>query len=132
MSLLGVWTKTPGRAPARPAGALLRPERGRDIVALLNLLAVDGVADDGGDRLVGVDDGDLDLAEVFGHRLGPEEVELHADEDPVVGTDGDLHRLAGPGVDLEHLALDVGGDLRGRHLSQVGRVAELAEPAQRL
>src|SRR3954454_1819329 len=97
-SLLGVWTKTPGRpagrAAARPPPPPLaaRPDRGRDNVSLLYLLALDGRADHTADGLVGIDGDDLDLAKELGPGLDPVKEELMAGDEPVVGTDRHLDR----------------------------------------
>src|SRR4051812_3566864 len=98
MSLRGAWTKTPGRPPPvlaagvdRSAG---RADLSRDIVSLPYLLALDGPADDVRRGPVGLDQVDLDLAEVAGvAALPPEQVQLVADGQPVVRADRDVDLL---------------------------------------
>src|SRR3954470_20241470 len=95
MSALGVWTKTPGRAAARPPllpPLAARPDRGRDNVPLLYLFAVDGRADHATDGLIGIDGDDLDLAEEFGLGLDPVEEQLMAGDQAVVRADRRLDR----------------------------------------
>src|SRR4051794_34113059 len=116
MSLRGAWTKTPGRPPAARApaargiaagGLAPRPNRGRDNVALLQLLAVDGSADHPAHRLVGIGGNDGDLPEILGARLGPEDVQLVTGKQAVVRTDCDLDPLVQP-VDPRDFPLDGG------------------------
>src|SRR3954447_8811757 len=102
MSLLGAWTRTPGRRPAAgraaagraagvAAGALApRFDRRRDNVPLLYLLALVGVSVYPAHGLVGIDGDDRDFADIFGPRLLPEHVELVAGKDAVTRPDRDL------------------------------------------
>src|SRR5947209_16312128 len=93
MSLLGVWTKTPGRAAGRAPPPLAgRADRRRDNVPLLYLLALGRRADHPADGLVGIDGDDLDLAEEFGPGLHPVEEQLVAGDQPVIRADRDLDR----------------------------------------
>ena len=75
MSLLGAWTRTPGRrgAAARVVVEALepRPDGRRDNVALLYLLALKGVANHPPHGLVGLDRDDLDFPQVFGAGFRP-------------------------------------------------------------
>src|SRR4051812_30798594 len=105
MSLLGVWTKTP---PARAAGGLppplaARPDRGRDKVPPLYLLALVGRADNLTDGLVGIDAEDLDLAEEFRSGTLAEQVELVPGDQAIIRADGDLDHPVLT-VDPGHLA----------------------------
>src|SRR5579875_2589865 len=99
MSLLGAWTKTPGRrgAAARVAVEPLEPrvDGRRDNVALLNLLALDGTSLDPHDRLVGVDGDDLRPPQVLGAGLGAVDEQLVAVDQTVIGADADLEPLVG-------------------------------------
>src|SRR3954470_13988384 len=110
MSLLGVWTKTPGRPAARlpppppPPPLAARPDRGRDNVPLLYLLAVDGRADHAADGLVGIDGDDLDLAEELGPGTDPVEEQLVAGHQAIVRAERDLDRPV-LGVDPGDLAV---------------------------
>src|SRR6266511_3841302 len=91
-SLRGAWTKTPGRlAEALPASTLERPERGRDMVALLNLDAVEDPADQLAHGLVRIDGEDADLAKVLWPGLGPVEVELVAGDQAIIRADRQLY-----------------------------------------
>src|SRR6185437_13960438 len=115
MSLLGVWTKTPGRPAGRlplppPPPLAARPDRGRDNVTLLYLLALDGRTDHAAGRLVGIDGDDLDLAEELGTRLHPVEEQLMTGDEAVVRADRDLDRAVLV-VDPRDLALHGGGVL---------------------
>src|ERR1700747_3006898 len=89
MSLLGAWTKTPGRrwAGARVGAEPLKPreEGRRDNVALLNLLALDGIAHDPHDGLIGVHGDDLPPAQVLGAGLGAGEEQLVTDDQAGAG-----------------------------------------------
>src|SRR5262245_46157043 len=111
MSLLGAWTKTPGRrgaaAAPRVAVAALEPrdDGRRDNVTLLYLLALDGISQDPHDGLVGIHGDDLPLAQVLGAGRGAVEEQLVADDQSVVGADADLQPLVGR-IDLRHLAGD--------------------------
>src|SRR5947209_96482 len=94
MSLLGVWTKTPGRAAGRPPPPLAgRADRGRDNVPLLYPLTLVGRANHATGSLVGIDADDLDLAEVFRPGFHPVEVELVAGHQAIIRADRDLDRL---------------------------------------
>src|SRR5262245_7385377 len=93
MSLRGVWTKTPPvRVPPRVAAVRLapRPDLSCDKVALLNLDAMDGLADDLADGVVARDRLDPDLADVLGGGLEVVDVELVPLGQAVVAADGDL------------------------------------------
>src|SRR3954470_14171503 len=96
MSLLGDWTKTPGRPAGRappPPALAARPDRGRDKVPLLYLLALSGGSDHPADRLVGIDGDDLDLTEELGTGLHPVEIKLVAGDQTVIRADRHLDRL---------------------------------------
>src|SRR3954468_13367275 len=91
MSLWGVWTKTPGRPGVRTAvDRLVLPPRAdlsRDIVTLLQFLALDGPALDVRRGRVRVDQVDLDLAEVARiFALGAVDEQGVTGDQPVVGT----------------------------------------------
>src|SRR5262249_51405227 len=112
ISLRGVWTKTPARPPARgaavrPLGRLApRPDLCRDNVVLLDLDAVDRLADDPADGTVVVHRLDPDPADVLRARLEPVNVEFIPHDQAVIRADRELDpRVAG--IDLGDLALDV-------------------------
>src|ERR1700728_811566 len=100
MSLLGDWTKTPGRRPAagaeRPEAALeLRLDGRRDNVALLYFLALVCVADHLGDGLVGISRDNRDFCNVLGTRLEAVDVQHMAHDEAVVGTDRQFEHPVG-------------------------------------
>src|SRR5437868_7941608 len=109
MSLLGDWTRTPGRrgAAARVVVDALEPrdDGRRDNVALLYLLALEGVADHARHGLVGIDRDDPDLTQVFGAGAGAVERQLVTHDQAVVGADGHLDAAVG-GVDPLDLPRD--------------------------
>ena len=87
MSLLGDWTKTPGRRPAeatvddRPDGdAALEPrlDGRRDNVTLLYLLALVSIADHLQDGLVRFNRDDPGCSDIFRAQAGAEDVQLMA------------------------------------------------------
>src|SRR5258708_16718859 len=105
MSLCGDWTKPrPPAAAVRPrvglAGALApRPDRGRDIVTLLNLLPLICLpADDFADSFIGRDRDDLDLADVIDLGLGAIDDQFLTNLQVVIGANRDLNPLV-PGID---------------------------------
>ena len=100
ISLLGDWTRTPGRrgVTARVVadeGLEPRPNRRRDNVALLYLLALEGLTDYACHRLVGLNVENDDLPQILRAGFGVVNKQFVPRNEPIVRPDRDLEAILG-------------------------------------